>query len=48
MQFRIPSHIVGILLNDCSEALYKTLRRCLEAEAGLPVVGYLPICRVRH
>ena len=42
LQFRTPSHIVGILLNDCSEALYKTLRPMLEAEAGLPVVGYLP------
>ena len=42
LQFRTPSHIVGILLNDCSEALYKTLRPILEAEAGLPVVGYLP------
>ena len=42
LQFRTPSHIVGILLNDCSEALYKTLRPMLEAETGLPVVGYLP------
>ena len=42
MQFRTPSHIVGILLNDCSESLYKTLRPMLEAETGLPVVGYLP------
>ena len=42
LQFRTPSHIVGILLNDCSETLYKTLRPMLEAETGLPVVGYLP------
>lgn len=42
LQFRMPSHIVGILLNDCSESLYKTLRPMLEAETGLPVVGYLP------
>ena len=42
MYKRQPSHIVGILLNDCSEALYKTLRPMLEAETGLPVVGYLP------
>lgn len=42
LQFRTPSRIVGILLNDCSEALYKTLRPMLEAETGLPVVGYLP------
>ena len=42
LQFRTPSHIVGILLNDCSDSLYKTLRPMLEAETGLPVVGYLP------
>ena len=42
LQFRMPSHIAGILLNNCSEALYKTLRPMLEAETGLPVVGYLP------
>lgn len=42
LQFRTPSHIVGILLNDCSESLYKTLRPMLEVETGLPVVGYLP------
>ena len=42
LQFRTPSHIVGILLNDCSESLYKTLRPMLETETGLPVVGYLP------
>lgn len=45
LQFRTPSHIVGILLNDCSESLYKTLRPMLETETGLPVVGYLPHCR---
>lgn len=42
LQFRTPSHIVGLLLNDCSDSLYKTLRPMLEAETGLPVVGYLP------
>ena len=42
LQFRTSSRIVGILLNDCSEALYKTLRPMLETETELPVVGYLP------
>ena len=42
VQFRTPSHIVGILLNDCSARLYTMLRPLLEAETGLPVVGYLP------
>ena len=42
VHFRPSSHIVGILLNDCSEKLYKMLKSLLEAETGLPVLGYLP------
>ena len=40
--FRTPSHIVGILLNDCSPMLVKSLGPMLERETGLPVLGYLP------
>ena len=40
--FRSPSHIAGILLNDCSEKLYRMLQPMLEAETGLPVLGCLP------
>ena len=40
--FRQPSHIAGILLNDCKPALYKMLAPMLEAETGLPVLGCLP------
>ena len=40
--FRTPSRIAGILLNDCSEKLYKMLTPLLEQETGLPVLGYLP------
>lgn len=40
--FRKPSHIAGILLNDCKPALYNILAPMLEAETGLPVLGYLP------
>lgn len=40
--FRANSHISGVLLNDCSEKLYKMLKPLLEAETGLPVLGYLP------
>ena len=40
--FRAPHRIAGILLNDCTESLYKMLRPMLERETGLPVVGYLP------
>ena len=42
VHFRAESHIAGILLNDCSEKLYKMLRPLLETETGLPVLGYLP------
>ena len=40
--FRTPSHLAGILLNDCKPGLYKMLAPMLEAETGLPVVGFLP------
>ena len=40
--FRKNSHISGILLNSCSEKLYKMLKPLLERETGLPVLGYLP------
>ena len=42
VHFRKNSHISGILLNDCSEKLYKMLKALLERETGLPVLGYLP------
>ena len=42
VNFRKNSHVSGILLNDCSEKLYKMLKALLEAETGLPVLGYLP------
>ena len=42
VHFRKNSHISGILLNSCSEKLYKMLKPLLEKETGLPVLGYLP------
>ncbi len=45
LQFRTPSHIVGILLNDCSESLYKTLRPMLEARPACRWWAICPICR---
>ena len=39
--FRTPSHLAGILLNDCKPGLYKMLAPMLEAETGLPVAGFL-------
>lgn len=41
-EFRIPHHINGIILNDCSPMLYQSLAPMLEKETGLPVLGYLP------
>ncbi|MBP5460173.1 MAG: cobyrinate a,c-diamide synthase [Clostridia bacterium] len=36
------SHLNAILLSDCSEMQYHSLRPMLEAETGLPVLGFLP------
>ncbi len=40
--FRTPSHIAGVILNECSPALCRTLTPALERETGLPVLGCLP------
>ncbi|MGN0707525.1 MAG: cobyrinate a,c-diamide synthase [Faecalibacterium sp.] len=40
--FRTPSHLAGILLNDCTKSLFSLLRPMLERETRLPVLGYLP------
>ena len=40
--FRENSHIVGVLLNECSAALYHALSPALERECGVPVLGFLP------
>ena len=42
LEFRTPSHIAGLLLNDCKPALYAHLKPILKGETGLPVLGYLP------
>ena len=42
INFRNPSHLAGILLNDCAPHLYDLLAPMLERETGLPVLGYLP------
>ena len=41
-RFRTPSHIAGILLNDCTPSLHALLAPMLERETGVPVLGYLP------
>ena len=40
--FRPDSALAGILLNACTERRYQALRASLEAETGLPVLGFLP------
>ena len=40
--FRTPSHIAGILLNNCTARMYALLAPMMEEETGLPVLGFLP------
>ena len=40
--FRTPSHIAGILLNNCTARIHALLAPMLEKETGLPVLGFLP------
>ena len=42
VNFRTPSHIVGILLNNCTARMHALLAPMLEKETGLPVLGFLP------
>ena len=42
VNFRTPSHIAGILLNNCTARMYALLAPMLEKEVGLPVLGFLP------
>ena len=42
LSFRKNSHLAGILLNDVSPMLCKSLTPMLERETGLPVLGCLP------
>ncbi|MEG0803383.1 MAG: cobyrinate a,c-diamide synthase, partial [Pygmaiobacter sp.] len=42
LSFRENSQIAGLLLNDCTPALYAHLAPLLQRETALPVLGYLP------
>lgn len=42
VNFRTPSHIAGILLNNCTARMHAPLAPMLEKETGLPVLGFLP------
>lgn len=41
-EFRKPSWVAGVILNNCSQGFYLRLKKTLEGETGLPVLGYLP------
>lgn len=41
-QFRKDSNIKAVILNECSEHLYKMLAPIIENETGVSVIGYLP------
>ncbi len=40
--FRADAGLAGVILNRCSKGLFEALSPTLEAETGLPVLGYLP------
>ena len=40
--FRTPSQLAGVILNHVSQSRYPGLRTVLEAETGMPVLGYVP------
>ena len=42
VNFHTPSHIAGILLNNCTARMHALLAPMLEKETGLPVLGFLP------
>ena len=41
-EFRKPTKIKGVILNDCQEMIYKAFRDVYEGESGIPVLGYIP------
>lgn len=42
VEFRKPTHIKGIILNDCSKMVYTAFAKAYERETGVPVLGYIP------
>ena len=41
-EFRKPSKIAGVILNDCSKGFFDRYGKMLEDESGVPLLGYLP------
>lgn len=42
LEYRKPSHIKGVILNQISDNMYPRLKRLIEEELQIPVCGYLP------
>jgi cobyrinic acid a,c-diamide synthase len=40
--FREPSHIKGVILNNCGKALYDEIKNVIQGETGVAVLGHLP------
>ena len=41
-EFRKPTHIKGVILNDCSKMVYTAFAKSYEKETGIPILGYIP------
>ena len=41
-EFRKPTHIKGVILNDCPEMIYRQFGPVYEKQTGIPVLGYIP------
>ncbi len=44
--FRTPHHMAGVLLNDCTEMLYKLLAPMLEGKPACRWWAFCPPCRM--
>lgn len=42
MEYKKDSRIVGVILNRVSPMFYSRIKHVIEAECGIPVLGYLP------
>jgi cobyrinic acid a,c-diamide synthase len=40
--FRNPSHIQGVVLNNCGKALYEEIKNLIQEETGIRVLGHVP------
>ncbi len=43
LDFRQPSRIAGVILNQISEKVYDGVRKVIEESCGIPVLGYVPV-----